>query len=825
MIKKATVKSYFIAPFFMLSFQLYGEEHIIKGNVIDSKKNQPLGYCNVSVMNTSIGTQTNEQGNFKIVLPENLQQSKLIFSFMGYKADTLQVDTSITECHIILKDIHTNLDEIIITAFSHASEVSENPSDIKMVSQKKLEQSNETNIIESLSKNVAGLNSLKTGPNVSKPYIRGLGYNRVMVLYDGVPQEGQQFEDEEVLAVDMYAVESAEVILGPSSLRYGPEALAGTINIIPSVPTDTDKKIHGKFVSEYQSNNGLTGNGLQLNYGSQHWTAVARGSFRIAKNFSNKIDGKVYNTGFREINASASLIYKRSNGYSDLNFTIYDNKQGIPDGSRDSLTRKFTKPVFDDPQDDLLTRPIVSDAELNSYALSPIYQHIMHFRAYSKSEYNFNNGSRINAIISFQQNQRKEHDFPIQKDLLGVSMYLNSYCYDVLYQYKKIHNITFSTGINGAFQTNKNKDAHDIPIPDYKLFDGGIYSLAKWNQKKWTVTGGVRFDGRFIKGNNFYTREDSTTELLSRVYVPDTANAELLFPAFKKTYLGISSNIGATYKASENIILKLNLAQGFRPPHVSEFASNGLDGSAHSYFIGKGDLKSEFNWQVDFGAIFNYKDVNASLTVFNNYIKNYIYLVQLVDNNGNPIELIPDNKTFQYQQSNADLVGMECMVDVHPEAVKGFSVLNNFSMVYGFNKDAKYKNKGIDGEYLPSIPPIRLLTTLRQEIKINTKILPKISLKVESDFSAAQKRYLSLNNTETATSAYILLNAGINFTFQYSKRLPLQLQFEVSNLLNKAYQSNLNRLKYFEYYSESPTGYTGIYSMGRNFTLKLLLPF
>ena len=822
--RKTTIRLYFIATFLIFSSHLFAEEHIIRGYVSDSKK-KPLIYCNISVLNTSIGTETDEHGNYKIVLPENLQQPKLIFSYTGYKTDTLRVYPSTTEYNISLKDIRTNLDEITVTAVSHAQEISENPSAIKMVSQKKLEQTNETNIIESLAKNVAGLNSLKTGPNVSKPYIRGLGYNRVMVLYDGVPQEGKQFEDEEVLAVDMYSIESAEVILGPSSLRYGPEALAGTINIIPLVLTETDHKIHGRFISEYQSNNGLIGNGLQLNYGNTHWTAVARGSYRIAKNFSNKIDGKVYNTGFREINASASLIYKSSNGYSDLNFTIYDNKQGIPDGSRDSLSRRFTKPVFDDPQDDLLTRPVVSEAELNSYALSPIYQHIRHFRVYSKSEYNFNNGSRINAIISFQQNQRKEHDFPVQRDLLGVSMYLNSYCYDVLYQYKKIHGITFSTGINGAFQTNKNKDAHDIPIPDYKLFESGIYSLAKWNYKKWTIFGGVRFDARFVKGNDFYTREDITTELLSRVFVPDTANAELLFPAFKKTYFGMSSNIGATYKASENIILKLNLAQGFRPPHVSEFASNGLDGSAHSYFIGKGDLKSEFNWQVDFGAMFNYKDVSVSLTVFNNYIKNYIYLVQLVDDNGIPIELIPDNKTFQYQQSNADLVGMECMVDVHPEAAKGFSIVNNFSMVYGFNKDARYKNKGIDGEYLPSIPPIRLLTTARQEIKIKSKVIPKISLKVESDFNAAQKRYLSLNSTETASSAYVLLGAGINFTFQYSKRSSLQLQFEVSNLLNKAYQSNLNRLKYFEYYSESPTGYTGIYSMGRNFTLKLVLPF
>ncbi len=721
--------------------------------------------------------------------------------------------------------VQSALDEVMIFGNSKKTEIVSNPAAIQLISRKQLEQTNETNIIEQLAKNIPGLNSLKTGPNVSKPYIRGLGYNRVMALYDGIPQEGQQFEDEEVLAVDMYSIENVEVTLGPSSLQYGPEALAGTINMMPSMPKDNDKKVHGRFVSEYQSNNGLFGNGLQLSYGSSHWSGVIRGSYRISKNYSNKIDGKVYNTGYREINASASLIYKRSNGFSDFNFTVYDNTLGIPDGSRDSLSRKFTKAIYDDPADDLATRPIVTDAELNSYKMSPINQHVLHIRAYSKHQYELKNGATLYAIIGFQQNQRKEHDFPQQKDLLGVSMKLNSYSYDVRYQFKRTHNIIFMVGLNGAYQVNKNIDAHDIPIPDYKLFDAGVYGTAKWNYKKWTISGGMRFDTRYVSGKDFYTREDSVTELLSRVFPPDTTDADLLFPAFKKMYFGVSSNIGVSYKANEHIIAKLNLGQGFRPPHVSEFASNGLDGSAHSYFIGKEDLKSEFNFQLDAGVYLNYKDVSASLTVFNNYIKNYIYLVQLVDANGNPIELIPDNKTFQYQQSNADLTGMEIMLDIHPVKSKGFSLSNNFSMVYGFNRDARFKNKGNEGEYLPTIPPVRLFTVARQDIQIKTKVLPMISLKVESDFNAAQKRYLSLNSTETASSAYVLLNAGIGFTIQYSKRASLQLQFECHNLLNSAYQSNLSRLKYFEYFTQSTNGCYGIYGMGRNFIAKLLLPF
>ena len=50
---------------------------------------------------------------------------------------------------------------------------------VNTVSLKKIELTNENNIIDVLVKNVPGLNAVKTGPNISKPFIRGLGYNRV----------------------------------------------------------------------------------------------------------------------------------------------------------------------------------------------------------------------------------------------------------------------------------------------------------------------------------------------------------------------------------------------------------------------------------------------------------------------------------------------------------------------------------------------------------------------------------------------------------------------------------------------------------------------
>ena len=197
------------------------------------------------------------------------------------------------------------LDEIIITGVSKGAAINENPMAVQNISSKKIESTLESNIIDVLSKNSPGLSAIKTGPNISKPFIRGLGYNRVLTLYDGVRQEGQQWGDEHGIEVDAYGLEKAEVIKGPSSISFGSDALAGVISLFPYLPKEKDGIVYSKVTSEYQSNNGLIGNAFRVGYSNQNWLWAISGSSRLARNYSNALEGKVYNTGFNEKNFSS----------------------------------------------------------------------------------------------------------------------------------------------------------------------------------------------------------------------------------------------------------------------------------------------------------------------------------------------------------------------------------------------------------------------------------------------------------------------------------------------------------------------------------------
>src|SRR6202012_136210 len=98
--------------------------------------------------------------------------------------------------------------------------------------------------------------------------------------------------------------ERAEVIKGPASLLYGSDAIAGVLSLFPATPHNSDSLLHIRFLSEYQSNNGLFGNSLTFSKVNNAWSWLLSGSRRLARNYSDPVDGRVYNTGFKMGNAA-----------------------------------------------------------------------------------------------------------------------------------------------------------------------------------------------------------------------------------------------------------------------------------------------------------------------------------------------------------------------------------------------------------------------------------------------------------------------------------------------------------------------------------------
>lgn len=798
---------------------------IIRGSVTDADNHKPIPFGNVSLAGQNKGALTDARGQFTIAIKNDSAAYQLVVSCVGYKSDTLTIETTSNVYTVALLPLVNALNEVVVTGVTRGTLLKQNPVAILAISHRAIESTASSNIIDVLVKNAPGLNAVKTGPNISKPFIRGLGYNRVLTLYDGVRQEGQQWGDEHGIEVDNYNIDRAEVIKGPASLMYGSDALAGVVSMMPVYPKDTEGKIKVGVVTEYQSNNHLLGESISLASGGSRWSWNLRGSLRAATDYKNRIDGRVYNTGFAERTLTSMVSYSGQRGYTRFGASLYDNLQGIPDGSRDSLTRQFTRQVAESDDDDIQHRPIVPTSELSSYRLSPLHQHIQHYRLHTNNHYQIGNGE-IDVLLAFQQNVRREYNHPNQTEQAGLYVRLNTFNYGIRYNLPTLGRLATTVGVNGMAQANKNKNGTAFPIPDYRLFDIGTFFFLKYQVDKLTLSGGLRYDNRQLKGDDFYVRTNPKTGFDQHIFLPDTSGATLPFPVLKQTFTGISTSLGLTYEFSDKLALKANLARGYRAPSITEIASNGLDPGAHIVYIGNRNFQPEFSLQEDIGLTATFPDINFGVSLFNNFIQNYISLSQLVDAQGEPVVIVPGNRTYQYQQASAQLFGFETQLSLHPTGWRGFTFDNSLALVYGYNRGSRYTDAGVNGEYLPFIPPLRLSTGISQTLPLKSGWLTDLTVKADVDYNAQQNRYLGLNDTETYTAAYTLVNAGIDGQLHLGQDRPAwRILFQVNNLFDVAYQSNLSRLKYFEYFTQSPNGHLGIYGMGRNICLKLTIPF
>jgi len=817
--------AFFICLF--LSLNVIAQNAVINGKLL-SMDNSKIEFANVGLKQTKFFTTTKSDGSF-VLTDVPFGNYTLIASCTGFF--TKEIPVLVDRLELNLNEIKIETYQIIfldvtVKVFSKKMLDKENPVAIYIVNEKTIDRTSESNIIDVLSKNTPGLTSVKSGPNVSKPFIRGLGYNRVLTLYDGIRQEGQQWGDEHGIEVDAYDIQNAEVIKGPASLMYGTDALAGVVSLFPYKPK-LRNGVEGRYVSEFQSNNLLIGNGLRWSIVKNNWSFAIRSSWRFASNYQNSIDGKVYNTNFNEKNISSVLGYTTEKTIIRFNVSFYDNRQGIPDGSRDSLTRQFTRQIFNGAADILELRPIISEEDLNSFKIAPIHQHIQHFRVYSLGDFKLKKGS-LDYSLGFQQNRRKEFNQPETPYLAGLSLRLNTANYHLKYSFPVVKNVETFLGMNGVYQFNENQAATSFTIPNYQLFDGGIFVYSKWKKNKFSVCGGIRNDIRTINFDNFYIQSDSLTGFDSQVTGLDTTDETLQFPSYSKVFQGLSASIGLSYFINKNWTVKANIGRGFRAPNITEIASNGLDPGARLIYLGNRNFVSEFSLQEDIALLFNSRNFSGEIGIFNNNIQNFIYLALVADSNNQPIVDAQGNRTYQYKQAKAHLYGFETWVAFHPEKLKNLSVNGSFSCVYGFNREEKYRNQGNQGnqgEYLSLIPPARLLLNAAYSFQIKNSFIQSVRPVFEYEFNARQNRYLAENNSETATAAYSLFNLQLGIDFKYLKSKTAQFQFQANNIFDTAFQSHLSRLKYFENYQQIPNGQRGIFSMGRNLCVKLIMNF
>ncbi len=777
---------------------------LLLGKITDATTGEMLPGVNIYIPDLQVGTTTDSNGSYRL---NNIPTGKQLVqvSYVGYETIVLTVVVGIeTHQDFSLSHSAREINEVVITGLAQAAEKNKTPTPIALMSKQELLQSSSVNAIEAITK-LPGLSSVTTGAAISKPIIRGLGYNRVVVVNDGIRQEGQQWGDEHGIEVDAYSLNRVEVLKGPASLAYGSDAMAGVINLI-SAPTLPDGTIAGSVMLNYQTNNGLIGQSTNLAENSNGYIWNIRLSNKMAHAYQNRYDGYVYNSGFRENAFSGIVGVNRSWGYSHLHFGVYHLKPGIVEGERDDVTGKFLKLVV--LPDNSAGETVATHSNMLSYKPKTPYQQIYHYKLALNSNVSLA-GGYLKSTIGYQQNRRQEFANVIEPNSYQLYFLLNTINYDARYVFPEWKGISITAGVNGMSQTSKNKGT-EVLVPEYNLFDVGGFTMLKRSFGKLDLSGGIRFDRRHQVGKELFLdeNEEPTT--------PSNPNAEERFGAFTSNFLGFSGSLGATYELSKNIYTKINLSRGFRAPNIGELGSNGVHEGTLRYEMGDPNLKSETSLQLDYSLGYSSEHVAAEINLFTNSVSNFIFLRKLTTSSGAD-SLLYGNSAFKFVSGDANLTGGEITVDIHPHPFDWIHFQNSFSYVEG-----TLGNQPDSMHYLPFIPAPRFQSEVRFNGEKVGRLLRNAYVSFGVEVLLNQDKFYAAYRTETSTPEYTLLNIGIGSDIVLGKRTICSVYITGNNLADVAYQNHLSRLKYAD--ANNATGRTGVYNMGRNVDFKLVFP-
>lgn len=785
-------KIYFFVAMF-LATQLVMAQYKLSGKITDFDTQEPVKNASVYLVDLKKSTVSDQNGNYTF---QNLKSGKYFVEITGDNYTSLLVSIEVSQDAVsdfTLQKSAKEIDEVVVTAVTRASELKKIPVVIKSVDKNIINQNASTNLIDGL-KNIPGVNQITSGAAISKPVIRGLGYNRVITLVDGIKQEGQQWGGEHGIEIDEFSVGKVEIVKGPGSLMYGSDGIAGVLNFI-SPKVAANGKIENQLITNYQTNNNLIATSFSNKGNKNGFVWEGRLTNKLAGNYENKYDGKVLNSGLKELDGNLMLGINKNWGHSYFNVSSYNTTLNIVEGERDA-DGKFT---FINGNGDDVT---ATDEDYKGYKVGFPHQEINHLRLTSNNYFLLKNGT-INADFAFQNNKRKEFADATNPDEKELFFDLNTFNYNVRYNVKETNNWETSFGIGGMQQSNTNKGVEAL-IPDYQFFDAGAFVFTqKTFNKNLTLAGGLRFDNRNVDAK----------EMLE--------DTDVKFAEFNKNYSGISGSLGLSYQLDKQSTIKLNLSRGFRAPNIAELSSNGIHEGTFRYEIGDINLKSEISHQIDAAYFLNSDHISFEFTPFVNFISNYIYTEKMQDANGNDVIIDPSDPVpaFRFTQGNAQLFGGEIFLDFHPHPFDWLHVENSFSYVR-----ATQNNRPENEKFLPFIPAPKYRGEIKTNFEKVNNTFSDFYAKFSVDHYFKQNNIYSAFDTETATPAYTLLSVGIGADIKaFGKKDFFNVFISGENLTDVAYQNHLSRLKYAP---ENPaTGRIGVFNMGRNFSVKLMMNF
>lgn len=768
------------------------EASMFTGVIIDSLSREPIPGAHVSGDNFVTHTDTAGQFHFEA---KTEAPTRLRVTHIGYFSKVIDISISDGDPPpmVLLAPSITTLEAVKVQGKTKQGEARETPLVTISVSKNFLEANRENSLMQTLKK-LPGIGSMDIGSGQSKPTIRGLGFNRVVVVQDGIKHEAQQWGVDHGLEIDQFGIGDIRIIKGPASLLYGSDAIAGTI-VIESPPVPLANTRSGEVNLTGQTNNQLMGISAFLQARKDKWfyrgqlTYRNYGDYRVPTDkisYDNYIfelhNNFLRNTAGREFNSKFDFGWLKDDVSSVFTLSNVYNKGGFFANAH-QLEVRTSKIDYDHSSRDIdLPFHFANHFKLN------------HNTTLSKASHS------LQIDWGFQYNHREEHAeptahgyMPKPDHTLERNFKKNTFSLHIQDAMRMSERLKLTAGMNAQYQENI-IGGWGFLIPEFQRITYGVYTMTHLAfHSDFHVQGGLRYDNGIINTKPYFDWFETPVKNKE-----GTISHTMLQRAYKDRYQfdNWSASIGLSY-LNNNTTYKFNLGKSFRIPLAHELASDGVNYHMYRFEKGNPHLDAEVSYQLDFEINHEAPLWSLGISPFINFFENYIYL--------NPgFDYYESLQKYEYDQGTVLRTGGELQASI--------TILENLNLLatgeYVWSRHQSGTKKGFT---LPFSPPLSFLFTASYRFD-NLGKFGEPHITIDYRETAAQHRIVP---PEKRTRGYRVFNVSLHTDVDiFKKHPPLKLRIKINNIFHTQYFDHSSFYRLID-----------VPEPGRNAAISIILPF
>jgi len=697
------------------------------------------------------------------------------YRFIGYEPvqRKILVEGGENELNVVLSETRYGLNEAVVSAESQADVMlTRSTRSIAVLDTRELEDLRGQTLGGMLAE-LPGVTTLTTGPSISKPVIRGLHSQRIVVVNAGVQQEGQQWGGEHAPEIDPFSAGRVEVIRGAAGVEYGVGAIGGVVRIEPE-ELPFEEPVTGSVSANAFSNNRHGALSAAVGRGQgQHWAWRVQGSARKAGD-SRTPDHVIGNSGFQETDLAGTLGWRHGQSGFRLHASHFGTTLGLFSGAHignfDDLVRAIER-----------GEPAV-DFEF-TYDIDAPKQEIRHDLVSLSAHTGLPTGDWIEVQAGFQSNRRAEFDahrrFGDPDKDPAFSLDLRTWSLDTRVRQRPRSNVTGNVGASVTTQGNKNGESGFL-IPNFRSTTVSAFAHEMWVTDRLTIDTGIRYDYRWQRA---FPKEN----LSSGPFVRRTT-----------TYSDVSAVLGIIWRPLDHWSFASNLGRAWRPPGINELYNFGVHHGTAQFESGNPDLRKERSLNFDATLRHVSQRLTLEFSAYRNAMNGFIFLFPESEPRVTIRGTFP---AFRYVQRDVVLRGLDGFVDA--QLVGRLRGHASASIVRGRETDTDLD--------LIDMPSDRIRTGLEFEMR-ERSWLSDMSLHADVEAVARQDRFPEGVDFAPPPDGYTLVHVGASGTWTRGS-VPVTFSLDINNLFDVSYRDYLSRFRYF------------IDDPGRNVSVRMYIPF